>query len=61
MTHEFDIRLRLQIDNSELLPGETPCDAAERLLREIMTVGDRVLAMHVSSWLWRSKEARGYR
>jgi hypothetical protein len=59
MTHELDIRLRLQIDHSELLPGESPYDAAERLLREIMTVEDKVLTMHVTSWLWRSEEARG--
>jgi hypothetical protein len=56
MLHALDIRLRLQIDHGELRPGETPRDAAERLLREIMTVEDRVIDMRVSSWLWRSRQ-----
>jgi hypothetical protein len=41
--HPLDVRLRLQIDEAEIAPGETPRDAAERLLREIMTVDDEVL------------------
>jgi hypothetical protein len=33
----------LKIDEAEIRPGETPRDAAERLLREVMTVDDKVL------------------
>jgi hypothetical protein len=43
MQHALDIRLRLHIHETEIGPGETPRDAAERLLREIMTVEDQVL------------------
>jgi hypothetical protein len=47
MQHALDIRLRLQIHEAEIAPGETPRDTAERLLREIMTVDDEVLGIEV--------------
>jgi hypothetical protein len=49
MQHALDIRLRLHIDETEIEPGETPRDTAERLLREIMTVNDRVLDIQEES------------
>jgi hypothetical protein len=42
MRHALDIRLRLNIDESELRSGETPRETVERLLREVMTVDDQV-------------------
>jgi hypothetical protein len=45
MQHTVDIRLRLHIHETELEPGETPRDTAARLLREIMTVDDKVIAI----------------
>jgi hypothetical protein len=55
MQHALDIWLRLHIDEGETRPGETPCDVAERLLREVMTIEDKVLDMRVFSWTWCSK------
>ena len=52
MEHALDIRLRLRIDDAEMRPGDTPRDAAERLLREIMTVDDELLDVRVVSWMW---------
>jgi hypothetical protein len=46
MRHALDIRLRLHIDEAEIRPGETLRDTAERLLREVMTVDDKVLDVH---------------
>lgn len=43
--HVVDIHLRLKIHASEIWPGETARDTAARLLREIMTVDDEVLAV----------------
>jgi hypothetical protein len=43
MHHALDVRLRLHIDDAEMRPGETAQDTAERVLREIMTVDDKVL------------------
>jgi hypothetical protein len=54
MQHALEIRLRLHIDETELAPGETPREAAERLLREIMTVDDKLLDMRVCGWTWSS-------
>lgn len=45
MNHTVEIRLRLHIDETELEHGETPRDTAARLLREIMTVDDKVIAI----------------
>jgi hypothetical protein len=46
MQHTLDILLRLHIDEAEVRPGEAPRDTAERLLREIMTVDDKVVDIH---------------
>jgi hypothetical protein len=59
MQHTLDIRLRLHIDEAEMGPGETPPDTAERLLREIMTVDDRLLDIRVFSWTWISRPTNG--
>jgi hypothetical protein len=52
MQHALDIRLRLQIDEAEIRPGETPSDTAERLLREIITANDEII--HIRPSLRRS-------
>jgi hypothetical protein len=59
MLHALDVRLRLNIDEAEIRPGETPCDTAERLLREIMTVEDKVLDIRLFSWTWISRPITG--
>jgi hypothetical protein len=59
MQHALDIRLRLHIDEAEVRPGETPGDAAERLLREVMTVEDEVLDIRLLSWTWFSRPITG--
>jgi hypothetical protein len=46
MRYALDIRLRLHIDEADIRPGETLRDTAERLLREVMTVDDKVLDVH---------------
>jgi hypothetical protein len=58
MQHALDIRLRLNIHEDEIRRGESPRDAAERLLREIMTVDDELLDIRVVSWLWISPVPR---
>jgi hypothetical protein len=55
MSHALDIWLRLHIDEGDTRPGETPRDVAERLLREIMTVEDKVLEMRISGWMWTAR------
>jgi hypothetical protein len=60
MQHALDIRLRLHIDEAEIRPGETPRDTAERLLREIMTVDDKVLDIRLCSWMWISRPISGW-
>lgn len=55
MQHAIDIQLRFNIDETEIRPGDTPRDTAERLLREVMTVHDKVLEVRVSSWTWVSR------
>jgi hypothetical protein len=59
MHHALDIRLRLHIDESEIRPGEVPREAAERLLREILTVNDEVLEIRALSWTWISGPITG--
>jgi hypothetical protein len=59
MQHVLDIRLRLHIDETEIRPGETPRDAAERVLREVMTVDDELLEIRVFSWTWVSGPSAG--
>lgn len=59
MQHALDIRLRLHIHQAEIGPGETARDAAERLLRAIMTVEDKVLDIRVFSWMWISTPIAG--
>jgi hypothetical protein len=60
MQHALDIRLRLHIDEAEIRPGETPRDTAERLLREIMTVDDKVLDIRPCGWMWISRPISGW-
>lgn len=52
MHQTLDIRLRMHIAQAEMRPGEAPSDTAERLLRELMTVDDKVLDIRVFSWTW---------
>jgi hypothetical protein len=59
MQHTLDVQLRLHIDESEIGPRESPRETAERLLREIMTVDDRVLDVRVFSWTWTSRPITG--
>jgi hypothetical protein len=59
MQHALDIRLRLHIEDTEIRPGDTPRDTVERLLREIMTVDDKVLDVQVFSWTWVSRPLSG--
>ena len=59
MHHALDVRLRLHIDDAEMRPGETAQDTAERVLREIMTVDDKVLDVQVFSWTWVSRPLSG--
>lgn len=50
MRHALDVRLRLHIDEAEMWPGESLRDAAERVLREVMTVDDEVLEIRAFNW-----------
>ena len=60
MHHTLEIRLRLTIDQTEIRPGETPRDTAERLLREVMTVDDEVLEIYVLSQTWTLRPSTGW-
>jgi hypothetical protein len=60
MRHALEIRLQLHIDDAEIMSGETPRDTAERLLREIMTVDDKVLDIRLLSWMWVLRPITGW-
>jgi hypothetical protein len=60
MQHALDVRLRLHIDETGIKPGESPFDAAERLLREIVTADDKLLDIRVFSWMWIPRPSAGW-
>jgi hypothetical protein len=59
MRHALDVRLRFHIDEGEVWPGESPREAAARLLREVMTANDEVVEIRAFSWTWTSRPVMG--